>query len=99
MPLKRVIKNELKHVNSCGKRSDIAQMRDSGTEEETGSRCWSWQAGGQGEERGHEVSWFARRGCTGWSQMEAHDWLWSHLKGTVQRMRRLFFSKKILFFK
>lgn len=48
---KSISKNELKRVDSCGKRSNIAQMRDSGTEEETGSRCWSWQAGGQGEEK------------------------------------------------
>lgn len=65
---KSISKNELKRVNSCGKRSDIATAAlrrrqevdvGAGRQEAKGKR--------KETERGHEVSWFARRGCTGWS--------------------------------
>lgn len=77
---KSISKNELKRVDSCGKRSTIAQMRDSGTEEETGSRCWSWQAGGQGEEKRDLVKEDMR--LVGLREEDAQDGVrWRHMIG------------------
>lgn len=77
---KSISKNELKRVDSCGKRSNIAQMRDSGTEEETGSRCWSWQAGGQGEEKRDLVKEDMR--LVGLREEDAQDGVrWRHTIG------------------